>query len=221
MRYANCWRNWAEQGVSRAYSTIGREVGAYETSLRQATYGAIGAEAESATRLLASEQQSERAALERRYDEAARAIVQQATAQNRAETNQKRAELLATTRAETTALLDKHAAANAELREAIRLAYSHADEEIARRVADDREALAEQQRTKLRYIDRGFGSLAGAEPGQSLAQYEDEQWPDEEDDNSFFRALQGLFVFVSGLIGKQGPEDDPEPKPFGSLGIRG
>jgi hypothetical protein len=220
VRYANCWRVWAERGVGRAYGTIGQRVSGYERSLRDATYGVIRAEADTETRLQLSQQQTELAELERRYEEEGRAILAQATPQNRAETNRKRAELLARTRAETGALQQKHAADNAELQAAIRSAFLRADEEIARRVDDDRANLAEQNRTKLRYIDSGFGSLANAAPGQSIVEFENEQQSEDNGMTAFFSRLQGLFVFVSKLIGKEDPADDPEPA-FIAVGIRG
>lgn len=120
VRYSNCWRVWAERGIDRAYATIGQRVGGYERSLRDATYGVVRAEADAETRLSLSQQQTEMAELERRYEEEGRAIQLQATAQNRAETNRKRAELPARTRAETHALQQKHAVDNAELQAAIR-----------------------------------------------------------------------------------------------------
>jgi hypothetical protein len=222
--YANCWRSWADGGIRRAYGTILREVSGYQSSLRAATYGVIRAGADTAAKLQRSEQQSERAALERRYDEEARAILQQATAQNRAETNQRRGELRERTRAEGITLQERHTAELAELQDAIKRAYASADEEIARRVQDDFESLAQQHRAKLRDIDRGFGSLANAPPGQSIADYESEQEDESDGEWSFFRVLHSLFVYTSGLVGKAGPEDDPPPVPvgpYGSLGIRG
>jgi hypothetical protein len=217
-QYAACRKRRAEAFVDRNYGDILREVDAYVANARRVTQGQIGEKAATETRLLQSEQLAARAELEKRYDDEARAILAQATGANRAETNAKRADALRRAREEGAALQSQQSADQARLQAQIRDAYAAAAAHIGDLVYDDRQNLAEQHRQKLEYLQSQFESLANTKPDQSIEEYEAEHGIESAGPSW----LTSLFVYVSGLVGKKGADDDQLYNgPVGHIGIRG
>jgi hypothetical protein len=209
VQFDNCWRRLAVNAINGNYREIVDRVNAYKVAARQAVFGEIAGKADTARRLLHTDQRAELAALDQRYQEESRAIQLQMTPENRDEQRRKGQELLLRTRQESATIRAKHQRDNATLEDQIRDAYTTVDNEVDKIVYADLVSIGDQQTEKLEYVGDMFDRFLSGEVDSGDGDEPDFGW------------LEGLFRYYSGLVGEKGEPEKTHPFHYGSIGIRG